>query len=447
MGHAPLKPDDRLDSWKEIAAYLGRDERTAQRWERQVSLPVHRTLGDHGAVFAYKNEVDAWLARQAVAPDLTRHEIPGNGSGTTPQREASIGRRNRWTPVLIVAAVAIVSAMLATFGTVLFYSRPGPALRVTVGDRSVLGWDARGRKSWEYSLPRASYKTEVIPFDFGGSRLFLVRVVGYESPLHSGELDCFTSRGKLLWTFRPAMTLQFGEQVDRGPWAITDASLARGEPGPQIWAAVEDFTWGHAAVWEVDPSDGKGQVRFVNSGGLKQVHAVRSHNREFILAGGYNNEYDMAAVAVLEPNQPFAVSPQTAGTRFACGNCGQGSPAEYFLLPHSELNRVVLNKTPNQVYGISVSPGHVQVSTKELTPDAVGIYDFTTELGILPRSVAYSSGYWSEHRVLERQFRVDHRAEQCPEYLHGVQVRLWTPAAGWSEIHVPYLLKGPIPEQ
>ena len=26
-------PEDRLDSWKEIAAYLGRDVTTVQRWE------------------------------------------------------------------------------------------------------------------------------------------------------------------------------------------------------------------------------------------------------------------------------------------------------------------------------------------------------------------------------------------------------------------------------
>ena len=35
-------PDDRLDSWKEIATYLGRGVRTAQRWEREEGLPVHR---------------------------------------------------------------------------------------------------------------------------------------------------------------------------------------------------------------------------------------------------------------------------------------------------------------------------------------------------------------------------------------------------------------------
>ncbi len=33
---------ERLDSWKEIAAYLRRGARTLQRWEREEGLPVHR---------------------------------------------------------------------------------------------------------------------------------------------------------------------------------------------------------------------------------------------------------------------------------------------------------------------------------------------------------------------------------------------------------------------
>jgi len=35
-------PPDRLDSWKQIAAYLKCDERTVRRWEENEGLPVHR---------------------------------------------------------------------------------------------------------------------------------------------------------------------------------------------------------------------------------------------------------------------------------------------------------------------------------------------------------------------------------------------------------------------
>jgi Tol biopolymer transport system component len=51
---------DRLDSWKEIAAYLRRDESTVRRWEKD-GLPVRRHRHKvRASVFAYKSEVDAW---------------------------------------------------------------------------------------------------------------------------------------------------------------------------------------------------------------------------------------------------------------------------------------------------------------------------------------------------------------------------------------------------
>ena len=60
----------RLDSWKEIAAYLKRDVRTVQRWERNEGLPVHRKQhGALGSVFAFAHELDAWWNRdRAAAP-------------------------------------------------------------------------------------------------------------------------------------------------------------------------------------------------------------------------------------------------------------------------------------------------------------------------------------------------------------------------------------------
>lgn len=51
----------RLDSWKEIAAYLGRSQKTVQRWEETQELPVHRLLHEkRGSVYAYTRELDAW---------------------------------------------------------------------------------------------------------------------------------------------------------------------------------------------------------------------------------------------------------------------------------------------------------------------------------------------------------------------------------------------------
>ncbi len=64
MGDSPARktPDHRLDSWKEIAAFFGRDERTVRRWEKERGLPAHRVPGGaRGGVFAYTSELADWL--------------------------------------------------------------------------------------------------------------------------------------------------------------------------------------------------------------------------------------------------------------------------------------------------------------------------------------------------------------------------------------------------
>jgi TolB-like protein len=60
---------ERLDSWKEIAAFLRRDVRTVQRWEKKEGLPVYRHQHEKlGSVYAFAKELNEWLnTRQPAA--------------------------------------------------------------------------------------------------------------------------------------------------------------------------------------------------------------------------------------------------------------------------------------------------------------------------------------------------------------------------------------------
>ena len=72
----------RLDSWKEIADYLGRDVRTVIRWEKERGLPVRRLPGGkRQSVFAFASEIDAWLQRQDNVSEVSasRSGIPDTG--------------------------------------------------------------------------------------------------------------------------------------------------------------------------------------------------------------------------------------------------------------------------------------------------------------------------------------------------------------------------------
>jgi tetratricopeptide (TPR) repeat protein len=65
----------RLDSWKKIAAFFGRDERTVRRWEKERGLPAHRVPGgERGVVFAYTDELREWLKGRAGELEATESE-------------------------------------------------------------------------------------------------------------------------------------------------------------------------------------------------------------------------------------------------------------------------------------------------------------------------------------------------------------------------------------
>src|SRR5215469_7503356 len=75
MSSSPGPPSStRLDSWKEIAGFFARAERTVKRWESERGLPIHRVPGrGRSAVFAYTDELAAWLKGPG-------HEVGGDSS-------------------------------------------------------------------------------------------------------------------------------------------------------------------------------------------------------------------------------------------------------------------------------------------------------------------------------------------------------------------------------
>lgn len=62
------KDAGRLDGWKAIGAYFGRDRTTAIRWANERGLPVHKLPGGKtSTVYALQAELDVWLASQNAA--------------------------------------------------------------------------------------------------------------------------------------------------------------------------------------------------------------------------------------------------------------------------------------------------------------------------------------------------------------------------------------------
>ena len=73
-----------LQSWKEIGAYLQRNEVTVRRWEKEEGLPVHRHSHNlRSSVYAYPSEIDTWK--------LTRRALPARDAGRSWWRPVAAG--------------------------------------------------------------------------------------------------------------------------------------------------------------------------------------------------------------------------------------------------------------------------------------------------------------------------------------------------------------------
>jgi tetratricopeptide (TPR) repeat protein len=110
-----LPPRTRLESWKEIAAYLNRSERTVRRWEDKEGLPIHRLQHDkRGSVYAYTSELDAWR-------ESRRQLMADEPSDSTSSAFAGRRRALLW---LAVAATVVLTGSLVGYWAL---SRPSAA--------------------------------------------------------------------------------------------------------------------------------------------------------------------------------------------------------------------------------------------------------------------------------------------------------------------------------
>jgi dipeptidyl aminopeptidase/acylaminoacyl peptidase len=106
--------NSRLDSWKEIAAYLRRDVTTVRRWEKREGLPVHRHLHERReSVYAFTVEIDAWS-------DSRRTNLLKSEATEAPPRA-----RAAWVLAVIFCVTSVaLGGMLVTRGGVVEVAEP-----------------------------------------------------------------------------------------------------------------------------------------------------------------------------------------------------------------------------------------------------------------------------------------------------------------------------------
>ena len=106
----------RLNSWKEVATYFQRDERTVKRWEASRGLPIHRVPGRaRSKIYAYTQELDAWFdagldAPGAIDPVLAAAADDSRSSETLAS-DNRWPKRPAWRNRMFTVALALVGAI------------------------------------------------------------------------------------------------------------------------------------------------------------------------------------------------------------------------------------------------------------------------------------------------------------------------------------------------
>lgn len=455
MSAAPTPaPPDRLDSWKEIADYVGRDVRTAIRWERDRGLPVHRVPGGRrGAVFAYRGEIDEWLRRgEAIA----ERSVAGPDEARRTEADPSTGHRRsglrvRW---LVGASSVVVIVFLATLGARWWRTAsPSPAgsaralAKLEYGPREIVARAEDGSTVWRFTPPRpiatvylgdATTPWYAIADLDGDGRAEAVASVPIQAAnpvpgqdLAEDELICFSSTGSVLWKTRFEDDLSFRGGRFGPPWTAGRVVAFRSPAGARIAWSLAHHTWWPSPLVVFDAT-GRRVSTFVHAGSIRSLRVVEVEGRAVVLAGGVSNAYRAAFLAVLEGEAVRGHGPVPHGSPFECLACDDALPRRYFAFPPSDINEAT-GLPYNFVSRILSFPPALEVFTREdgnESPRAEMSFRFSMGFDLLD---ARSADSFAAHEFYERAGKLDHPAARCPWYLHPPPVREWTPG-GWRDI-------------
>ena len=266
-------PEGRLDSWKEIAAYLGRGIRTVQRWEREEALPVHRLVHDkRGSIYARREELAAWWESRRLTLAAPPNP-PASDAHVAPRIE-----RVTWTTALTSWPALSSDARLVAYvsdaghdGTtpqIWVQQVGGAALRLTNDER-------------EYShLSFCADDTRIVfsANDESGPSICEVPALGGEPRIlqRGASLGSVSRDGLwLAWVPRDATGIRIGARDGAGVRAaaaeLVDVACTAWSPDGRSVLVHARSDPAHEADWWIVPVDGGSPV---NTGVVQRLREV-----------------------------------------------------------------------------------------------------------------------------------------------------------------------------
>jgi DNA-binding winged helix-turn-helix (wHTH) protein len=414
--------------------------------QREISTVEHavsqlrRVFGDDAEKAQYIETLPGQGYRLVAE---VHNPTPESGEVGLAIHSASVEHSNRRVLLSILAAVALLICVGA-FAAIRHFGRQPRVARTVLSRNALAAMDAGGAVLWTYAFdtqlkepPReeSAWRTQIVDLNGDGvTEVLMTAQFETEDSIPKEELLCFSARGKLLWRYRPDNRFAFGSWEVNGPWVFSHVLVAR-ENGSKrsVYLAVHHTPSWPSFVVRLSPA-GTAKLVFVSSGNVRALRRFQMGSGSYILAAGINNEYRQASLAVLAENGPPSTSPQSEPTFQCARGCPVATPYRYILIPPSELSRA--SEMPyNYALHIVALPSGVSVLTDELGWDRGAIYEFSRELQ--PERVIWGDNYREIHRQFEREGRIKHTYENCPERSSPAILRVCDQDGKWSEVSVP----------
>jgi len=347
---AQQEGNNRLSSWKEIAAYLDCDVRTCRRWEMSKGLPVHRIgESEKARVFAFRHELDHWLKNQAQN---------NNHKHLSKKEKYSL----RWYHS--VAVFLILAGAAAAYFTISALSYNHVPFDFRIDRSQLIILNQEGRELWRYDtglenlLREQSYRAcWQYKRRFEGDRvefpLLAIKDINQDgkvevlfsiqtqNEINEGTLICFNHTGEEMWRFLGGRELTFGDKLYSQDYRIKGFmlyDLARDGNSEILVISVHkpDFPCQLAIL----DHNGKKQSEYWNAGYLMDIefHDLDQNDNNEMIVAGMNNEYGRGCLMVFDPLDIQGFSPQT-NPQYNCKELQPGSFTHYILFPRTDVRQ------------------------------------------------------------------------------------------------------------
>ena len=261
------EPEGRLDSWKEIAAYLKRDVTTVQRWEKREGMPVHRHLHEkRGSVYASRGELDVWARSRNLR---AAEEDDGVGSGS-PAGPIVAAPKLRWTRVVLPAATGLVLAV----GAWQWIQRTEYFWRNPIRDAVFQNVTDFGGEEHGAAVSRDGHFIAFLSDRDGQTDVWVTQVgSGQFHNLTRGKAPELTNPSLRTVGFSPDGSLvtyweRRKDDSDNSHIGVWSVPTLGGEPKPYLDGAAE-FDWSPDSSRLAYHTPGPGDPLFVSDGGLR----------------------------------------------------------------------------------------------------------------------------------------------------------------------------------